>query len=537
MTLEAPASQRPTRLIRCLLALALAAGGPGLSARADDTPPGPTIEEMLRVSLERRAAAEARVKGVLDEIFVTLENNQASSPVAVAARERLTGETFAIALPLLVQALESPNGHLARSCALRLRDAAAAAPGSLPKSAIQKLVEILKGPSARAKQEAFVVARVLRPDEIGPTIRELASASDDGATRREAMDILKNWRDPEGIAAFRAALGAKEEPATRRAGIEAIVAIGDRASLPLVEPLVGDPSHDVRRAAFAALGALGNESVLPTLYAQLEEILRDPDMRTGGAVAGPLANAALAAIGSIGSPSSLPALRALQSSCPEPVQVELRAACGKILSRILAEKRSDALPEVRPFLDDAQPALRDLAFDIVGALADKESIPILVKKLESQSPAILKKVAETLGLMGERQIAFKLRPLLKNDSSEVQIAAAIALGRLKDYSGEEILVKPLELRLRENKNDVSARLELARNYKLILKYKSAVSEYREALKMRGSKDEAEIWLQIAACHALDGKIEDGKKALDQAKSRGADVGKALAERGELAPLR
>ena len=48
---------------------------------------------------------------------------------------------------------------------------------------------------------------------------------------------------------------------------------------------------------------------------------------------------------------------------PFVIPDEIRAACGKILARILAEKRADAITEVRPFLDDSNPErdeLRDL---------------------------------------------------------------------------------------------------------------------------------------------------------------------------------
>jgi HEAT repeat protein len=528
------------------LALAIAPGAVRADGDGDGKKPAgsgetPTVEELLRVSLERRAAAEARVRGVLDEVFRTLEANPPGSAVAVAARERLTGEAFSIAVPELLAGLEKPSSNLARSCALRLREAATAAPGSLPRAVVEKLVEILKGGSARAKTEAFVVARALTPAEIGPTLRELAGPSDDPGTRREAIAILKAWRDPEALPAFRAALAAKDDEVTRRLGIEALVALGDRSALPAIEPLVADPNHDVRKAAYAALGALGSESVLPTLYSQLDEILRDPDMRQGARIAGPLASAVLDAIGTVGSPESLEKLRVVAPSCPESVQNDVRAACGRILAKILSDRRTDALPLVRPFMDEANPAIRDLAMTIVGAFADKESIPKLLDKLESQNPGLLKKVAETLGAIGERNnVAHKLRNLLKPEYPwEVRVAAALALGGgLREYSGvADVLIKPYEERLRENRNDVEARLALARNYKLIAKPRDAISEYREALKMRGSKDEGEIHLQIAACYAMDGKVDEGRRELDRAKSRGADVEKALAERSELAPLK
>jgi len=507
---------------------------PGVPGPDDGKPQ--SVEEMLRVASARRAAVVARVSGIIDEVFLTLENNPPTSAVSQSARDRLAGEAFTIAVPRLLDGLESPNDRLARSCAIRLRDAAASDAASLPGSVAARLIAILEGAPPRAKTNALVVARVMSLDVVGPAIRALAEKSQDGDIRREAIDVLKQWRDPKGIPVFRAALSDADFK-TRQAGIDALAALGDRAALELIRPLVADPSHDVRRSAYAALGTLGDASSLETLYSQIDELLKDPGLRQGTDVPTNLATWIVHAIGVIGSPESLERLRAVLPSFPEKVQAVAREACSSIMAKILAARNTDALPLVRPFLEDSQAALRDLAFDVVGALEDKGSIEILKEKLKSGNPAILKKAAEALGLIGDRSVSFRLRPLLRHESSDVRTAAAIALARLKDTSGKPALAKPYEDRLKENPNDIYTRLQLAHAYKQAYLFKDAIDEYREALRRRGPKEEAEIHLEIAACYAALGQIDDGRKHLSQARDRGADVDKALAERADLKPLR
>src|SRR5262245_762673 len=128
---------------------------------AADEKSAPTIEEMIRVSTQRRAAAAARYEAEIDEIFRTIENNPFNNDVSKKARDRLTGDVFAAAVPRLLAGLESSNAGLARSCAIALRTAGSSDASQLPAGVSTKIVEIFKGNSTSAKRNALDIAEVL----------------------------------------------------------------------------------------------------------------------------------------------------------------------------------------------------------------------------------------------------------------------------------------------------------------------------------------------------------------------------------------
>jgi HEAT repeat protein len=173
-----------------------------------------------------------------------------------------------------------------------------------------------------------------------------------------------------------ASLADGENPGRRNAAVEALVRIGRRMVVPLLEA-TESPDVDVRKLVVDALAGIGSERATPRLAA----LLGDADANVRGAAAD-----ALAALGGI------EAQRALRTAAlREDEETLVRFAALRGLARLEAPLRASDLASAI-----SDPMLRAVAFGVLGRVSDPEGEEVLLKGLESGSRATREAAIEAL---------------------------------------------------------------------------------------------------------------------------------------------
>lgn len=164
------------------------------------------------------------------------------------------------------------------------------------------------------------------------------------------------------------ALGDGENPGRRNAAFEALVAMGHRATAPLLEA-VGSADGDVRKLAIDALAAIGD----PEAREVLVRALADSDANVRAAAAD--------ALGVVGGLLSVGALVRTSTDRAEVPLVRLSAlrSLDRLEVSIGTESLADAL---------AHPQLRPAALDLLGHSTDPQAEAELVKGLASAARSI-----------------------------------------------------------------------------------------------------------------------------------------------------
>ncbi|MDJ0800368.1 MAG: HEAT repeat domain-containing protein [Calothrix sp. MO_167.B12] len=122
-------------------------------------------------------------------------------------------------------------------------------------------------------------------------------------------------------------------------------------------------------------------------------------------------------------------------------------------SRLLAVKslsqirRSSTIEPLISVVNDINPEIRAIAIEALGSFHEERLIPILIQALQDTSAAVRKEAVIALGMRGELKGKFdlvkQLQPLLYDLNLEVCQQSAIALGRMKDEQGVEVLFQVL----------------------------------------------------------------------------------------------
>ncbi|MBI3317697.1 MAG: HEAT repeat domain-containing protein [Candidatus Omnitrophica bacterium] len=259
--------------------------------------------------------------------------------------------------------------------------------------------------------------------------------------RRLACVEAARKRDPELAASVREA-AQDPDGSVRAAALQALRGIeGTKSMEVLLKALKEDPQREVRWQAAVELEALGSADAVPALVEALKD--RDSLVRTGAAEAlkgladpravHPLARAlkdqdssvrraAAEGLGRMGDKAAVPALsRALFH---RDVQTRRRAA--EALLRLKDPSASRAL--VRSF-SDWDPKVRKTATDALISFGNqKETVPILIRRLRAWKPWIREHAARTLGGFKDPGSLKALRlAFYREDDEEARAAMAAAL--------------------------------------------------------------------------------------------------------------
>jgi len=252
----------------------------------------------------------------------------------------------------------------------------------------------------------------------------------------------------------------------RDEAFEALIALGGRAVLPLIDAL-DDDRGDVRQLAALALGRIGDVRATPPLMLAL---------RTGDAKG--RAGAAFA-LGEMGDPGAVPLLIAALKDESDPIRSAAISALGKLrpIEAVVpliatwsgANQNSDiqfrvveaiaALgePAFEPLLAALQnpcAAIRVGAVMTLNRLGDRRSVAPLIDKLRvrNEDSAVQRQLVCALGEIGDSSAVMPLIETLQDCGRpwEVRCFAAISLGKLQDTRAVPALMCSLE----ESDNEV-----------------------------------------------------------------------------------
>ncbi len=103
------------------------------------------------------------------------------------------------------------------------------------------------------------------------------------------------------------------------------------------------------------------------------------------------------------------------------------------VAEVVLEKREEFSIYVRKWIDQtaANPERLGLVIDLVGAMRDANSVPVLISLLEHSDETIRSKAAFALGIIGDYHACSSLQRLLNDASARVRAVTAEALGRLQ----------------------------------------------------------------------------------------------------------
>jgi len=99
---------------------------------------------------------------------------------------------------------------------------------------------------------------------------------------------------------------------------------------------------------------------------------------------------------------------------------------------------------LRKILSDPSDELRLYVLWSLGVLRDTMAAPEVVFYLKSDSPDVRKTAAYVLGVLGQGESRAPLRELLNDPVADVRWNAALALARLHEDTGLDVLIKMLE---------------------------------------------------------------------------------------------
>jgi AAA family ATP:ADP antiporter len=268
-------------------------------------------------------------------------------------------------------------------------------------------------------------------DQASANALAAALDHDDLDVRRGAfVGLLRRKGPPRDDVVDRLLRDSAAESATRRAWAAAVLGDAGRADLArALEPLLGDPSPEVRRAALAAAPRLDD----PALWPRLAEALADPVLSGAAARAlascgaramasleaaweggGPEVRGRIASVaGRIGGPEAIAFLRARIGSHDETVRHAVLAALRRCGYRA-DEAESPALVDlVRREADDA-------AWGLEGALdlSVDPGLASVVAALEAEATRSRDRVLLVLSFLGEPTPFLRAREHLSGASRE-----------------------------------------------------------------------------------------------------------------------
>lgn len=256
----------------------------------------------------------------------------------------------------------------------------------------------------------------------------LAVADESWQVRQAAGEQLQAFEASLLLPALEAALRDDENAAMRNAAMEIYVRLGGAALQPLLT-LLGDANEEVRNFAAVMLGSVGDQAAVAPLLGALQ----DPDVNVRHAAASSLGQIgageavpqliaslrsepwlqypAIHALGEIGDPrATAPLLELLPD---EMLRGPLLEALGRLAGR-------DALPGLLPYLNDPDPALRNLAIRAVVAIEQRATAA--GESLDPDVQAALRR----------EDLVDHLLLGLRDDEAQTRRTAAITLGWLKE---------------------------------------------------------------------------------------------------------
>ena len=260
-----------------------------------------------------------------------------------------------------------------------------------------------------------------------------------------AVKTLGQIKDPRLTRSMLEAL-QKDSPAVRIAALDNLERIADPTTYPDVEKLLKDPNASVRTTAVDTATRCGGKRAVPELIKALRDTFWD------------VRRAAAKALGSIGEKSAVPALCELVHDPDNDVREAAIGALGKLNDpRALVPVVAAMMDVERTVRNLAQATLRKLNPDWERSELMREALPAIQAALSHPDYWVrygARQLLEQLKLDAGQPIAAHeeaieftlphialplLADLLFDRDRDLRVAAAEALGRLRERGAESVL--------------------------------------------------------------------------------------------------
>jgi len=274
-----------------------------------------------------------------------------------------------------------------------------------------------------------------------------------------AVDALGKIGDTRAKPCLVAALKSKEF-FVRAYAARALGKLGDKDAIPALRKFVNDKHYLVRIMAVKALIRLGDassEKALLDFLTDKNEAVRSAaisNLREFGVKFVPVLLAALAE-------EKNPLVRAkiIEQLTKEriPTTAEVLVGAGGIDSRLQA---------IRNSLDAKDWETRQAACYGIALFEDKESVPLLIKKLDDESIYVRATAKESLGKLGEKSLTEFFWQEIDDKNPILKVSSFVALANLKDIKIIPVILKET---VKPN-NNIQVRKEAAKALMMLKPY-------------------------------------------------------------------
>jgi len=278
--------------------------------------------------------------------------------------------------------------------------------------AMKPAIEMLKAKGLDASTAMRALGSLDDTGALAPLVEHITGLREDDGFNNlnkglQTVDLLKRTAASE----FLFPLLRNKNYRVRLSGVVSLGAVAsEKASKPLIR-MLKDAHWLVRGSAAEALGKIGDVQALKYLI----QSLRDKSwyVRQHAAIA----------LGKLKDPK---AVRPLLSAFRDKNEI-VRVAAAKALSEI-----ADPITpkEMIRGLADNNPFIRKSSAEALGKMKAVQAVPALIKRLAIDQWSEIVVAAEALGNIGDRRAIVPLKRCLKNNNTEVYLAAEKALNQI-----------------------------------------------------------------------------------------------------------
>jgi len=198
-----------------------------------------------------------------------------------------------------------------------------------------------------------------------------------------------------------------------------------KKALPKLFSLLGSDDSSLIQIIAELFGEIGDPSCIPVL----QDLLKNSNSV--------VRSSAACSLGRFGNAQSIPDLTIALQDTVEFVREDAAQALGEI-------NDSRGLSALMEVIDDKQPRMRSAVAEAIGKIRDPKAYTALHQLVNDESPEVRKAAALALGKIGHPESSVDLINLLKDSKTDVRLAAVHGLKELPGIIGVPGLVGAME---------------------------------------------------------------------------------------------